>query len=85
MNRLPLIGLLPLVLAACQTGDTGNAAAAACRERAAAMTGVPYDATSARILGPNISGVASYQVSAGPQVFICNARSNGVLVSFIPQ
>ena len=85
MNRLPLIGLLPLALAACQTDTTGNAAASACRERAAAMTGVPYDATSARILGPNISGVASYRVSAGPQVFICNSRSNGELVSFIPQ
>jgi hypothetical protein len=85
MNRLPLLALLPLVLAACQTGDTGSAASAACRERASAMTGVPYNATSARILGPNVSGVASYRVSAGPQLFICNSRSNGELVSFIPQ
>ena len=85
MHRLPILAFMAVALAACQTGVTGNAGAEACRNRASAMTGVPYDAPSARVLGPNISGVESYRVSAGPQIFICNTHSNGELVSFIPQ
>jgi hypothetical protein len=85
MYRVALLGLSGFALVACDVGDTGNAGEIACRQRAAAMTGVSYEDTSARILGPNVSGVASYHVSGGSQVFICNTHSNGDLVSFIPQ
>jgi len=83
--RLTLLGFSALALVACDVGDTGNAGANACRQRAAAVTGVPYENTSVRILGPNVSGVASYRVSGGSQVFICNARATGTIESFIPQ
>ena len=85
MFRLILLGFSGLALVACDAGDNQNAGEIACRQRAAAVTGVPYEETSARILGPNVSGVASYRASGGSQVFICNARSTGSIVSFIPQ
>jgi hypothetical protein len=85
VHRLSLLGFSAFALVACDVGDTGNAGSNSCRQRAALVTGVPYEDTTARILGPNISGVASYRVSAGPQIFICNTHSNGNLVSFIAQ
>ena len=85
MYRLSLLGFSAVALVACDAGDTANAGSIACRQRAALVTGVPYEDTSARILGPNISGVASYRVSGGSQIFICNTHSNGNLVSFIAQ